>query len=80
MTQSLNISLYIHTVAESPLLAFEDSNIIPVVHQLLLTCAFFIIQVGLSQMRSHTAACSKYQEYIEEGVRTTAQSQPAIIR
>ncbi|KAI3357644.1 hypothetical protein L3Q82_016057 [Scortum barcoo] len=37
------------------------------------------VQVGLSQMRSHTAACSKYQEYIEEGVRTTAQSQPAII-
>lgn len=31
-------------------------------------------------MRGHTAACSKYQEYIEEGVRTTAQSQPAIIR
>nr|XP_057908273.1 E3 ubiquitin-protein ligase RNF114 isoform X2 [Doryrhamphus excisus] len=37
-------------------------------------------QVGLSQMRGHTAACLKYQEYIEEGVRTTAQSQPAIIR
>ncbi|XP_035014980.1 E3 ubiquitin-protein ligase RNF114 [Hippoglossus stenolepis] len=36
-------------------------------------------QIGLSQMRSHTAACSKYQDYIEEGVRTTAQSQPAII-
>ncbi|TNN44875.1 E3 ubiquitin-protein ligase RNF114 [Liparis tanakae] len=36
-------------------------------------------QVRLSQMRSHTAACSKFQEYIEEGVRTTAQSQPAII-
>ncbi|XP_039863755.1 E3 ubiquitin-protein ligase RNF114 [Simochromis diagramma] len=36
-------------------------------------------QVGLSKMRSHTAACSKYQEYIEEGVRTTAQSQPAIV-
>ena len=38
------------------------------------------LQIGLSQMRSHTAACSKYQDYIEEGVRTTAQSQPAIIR
>uniref|UniRef100_H3DKH9 RING-type E3 ubiquitin transferase n=1 Tax=Tetraodon nigroviridis TaxID=99883 RepID=H3DKH9_TETNG len=36
-------------------------------------------QVGLSQMRSHTASCSKYQEYIEEGVRTSAQNQPAII-
>uniref|UniRef100_A0A3B4YXA4 RING-type E3 ubiquitin transferase n=1 Tax=Seriola lalandi dorsalis TaxID=1841481 RepID=A0A3B4YXA4_SERLL len=36
-------------------------------------------QIGLSQMRSHTAACSKYQDYIEEGVRTTAQTQPAII-
>lgn len=36
-------------------------------------------QVCLSQMRSHTAACSKYQDYIEEGVRTTAQNQPAII-
>lgn len=36
-------------------------------------------QVGLSQMRGHTASCSKYQEYIEEGVRTTAQNQPAII-
>ena len=41
---------------------------------------FLTVQVGLSQMRSHTAACSKYQEYIEEGVRTTAQSQPTIIR
>lgn len=38
------------------------------------------IQVGLSQMRSHTASCSKYQEYIDEGVRTSAQNQPAIIR
>ncbi|KAM8830237.1 E3 ubiquitin-protein ligase RNF114 isoform 1-T1 [Synchiropus picturatus] len=37
------------------------------------------IQVGLSQMRSHTAACSKYQEYIEEGVRTTAQSLPVVL-
>uniref|UniRef100_A0A3Q3XPP9 E3 ubiquitin-protein ligase RNF114 n=1 Tax=Mola mola TaxID=94237 RepID=A0A3Q3XPP9_MOLML len=35
--------------------------------------------IGLSQMRGHTAACSKYQEYIDEGVRTTAQSQPAVI-
>uniref|UniRef100_A0AAZ3R8B6 RING-type E3 ubiquitin transferase n=1 Tax=Oncorhynchus tshawytscha TaxID=74940 RepID=A0AAZ3R8B6_ONCTS len=49
-----------------------------------LTCTvncgtFLYRQVGLSQMRSHTAACSKYQEYIEEGVRTTAQTQPNII-
>lgn len=36
-------------------------------------------QVGLSQMRAHTANCSKYQEYIEEGVRTTALAQPVII-
>lgn len=39
-----------------------------------------VAQVGLAQMRGHTAICSKYQEYIEEGVRTTAKSQPAIIR
>lgn len=39
-----------------------------------------LVKVGLSKMRSHTATCSKYQEYIEEGVRTTAQSQPAIVR
>ncbi|XP_034028491.1 E3 ubiquitin-protein ligase RNF114 [Thalassophryne amazonica] len=37
------------------------------------------VQVGLSLMRLHTAACPKYQEYIEEGVRTSAQTQPAII-
>uniref|UniRef100_A0AAV2LXB2 RING-type E3 ubiquitin transferase n=1 Tax=Knipowitschia caucasica TaxID=637954 RepID=A0AAV2LXB2_KNICA len=36
-------------------------------------------RVGLSQMRAHTATCSKFQEYIEEGVRTTAKTQPAII-
>uniref|UniRef100_A0A3B3RRK3 RING-type E3 ubiquitin transferase n=1 Tax=Paramormyrops kingsleyae TaxID=1676925 RepID=A0A3B3RRK3_9TELE len=35
-------------------------------------------QVRLSQMRSHTAVCSKYQEYIDEGVRSTTQSQPAV--
>lgn len=46
-----------------------------------LTEEFFLLeQVGLAQMRGHTAVCSKYQEYIEEGVRTTAKSQPPIIR
>ena len=41
---------------------------------------WLFFQVGLAQMRSHTAACSKYQEYIEEGVRTSAQTQPPIVR
>lgn len=79
---SLNFNLSIQTVAEFKLQTFENNYIILVVHQQLLMCGvfFFTIQVGLSQMRSHTAGCSKYQEYIEEGVRTTAQSQPAIIR
>uniref|UniRef100_A0A8C9W5V2 E3 ubiquitin-protein ligase RNF114 n=2 Tax=Scleropages formosus TaxID=113540 RepID=A0A8C9W5V2_SCLFO len=36
-------------------------------------------EVRLSQMRGHTASCSKYQEYIDEGVRSTAKSQPAIV-
>lgn len=48
--------------------------------QSVIDVCYLNIQVGLSQMRSHTAACSKYQEYIEEGVRTSAQNQPAIIR
>lgn len=39
-----------------------------------------LTQVGLAQMRGHTAVCTKYQEYIEEGVRSTAKSQPTIIR
>ncbi|PWA31730.1 hypothetical protein CCH79_00006726 [Gambusia affinis] len=49
------------------------------IHSSVAACKGCGVQVGLSQMRSHTAACSKYQEYIEEGVRSTAQSQPAII-
>lgn len=50
---------------------------------LILYCYSIVggaFQIWLSQMRNHTAACSKYQDYIEEGVRTTAQSQPAIVR
>ncbi|XP_042160016.1 E3 ubiquitin-protein ligase RNF114-like isoform X1 [Oncorhynchus tshawytscha] len=49
------------------------------IHTSVAACKGCGAQVGLSQMRSHTAACSKYQEYIEEGVRTTAQTQPNII-
>ncbi|KAM9343489.1 E3 ubiquitin-protein ligase RNF114 [Pholidichthys leucotaenia] len=49
------------------------------IHSTVAACKGCGIQVGLSQMRTHTAACSKYQEYIDEGVRTTAQRQPAII-
>ncbi|KAF6714569.1 E3 ubiquitin-protein ligase RNF114 [Oryzias melastigma] len=37
------------------------------------------VQIGLSQMRIHTANCSKYQDYIEEGVRTSVQSQPPAV-
>ncbi|XP_054465053.1 E3 ubiquitin-protein ligase RNF114 [Anoplopoma fimbria] len=37
------------------------------------------VQVRLSQMRSHTAACPKFQEYIEEGVRTTVMSGPDVL-
>uniref|UniRef100_A0A7N6A4J4 E3 ubiquitin-protein ligase RNF114 n=1 Tax=Anabas testudineus TaxID=64144 RepID=A0A7N6A4J4_ANATE len=47
-----------------------------VIQSSVAACKGCGVQVSLSQMRSHTAACSKYQEYIEEGVRTTAQSQP----
>ncbi|XP_038867156.1 E3 ubiquitin-protein ligase RNF114-like isoform X1 [Salvelinus namaycush] len=49
------------------------------IHTSVAACKGCGAQVGLSQMRGHTAACSKYQEYIEEGVRTTAQTQPNII-
>ncbi|XP_054902219.1 E3 ubiquitin-protein ligase RNF114 [Poeciliopsis prolifica] len=49
------------------------------IHSSVAACKGCGVQIGLSQMRSHTVACSKYQEYIEEGVRSTAQSQPAII-
>ncbi|CDQ74446.1 E3 ubiquitin-protein ligase RNF114 [Oncorhynchus tshawytscha] len=49
------------------------------IHTSMAACKGCGAQVGLSQMRGHTAACSKYQEYIEEGVRTTAQTQPNII-
>lgn len=77
---SLNLSPYIQTVAGSNLQTFENNYIIFGCALAVTDVCFLTIQVGLSQMRSHTAACSKYQEYIEEGVRTTAQSQPAVIR
>ncbi|KAK6479399.1 E3 ubiquitin-protein ligase RNF114-like [Huso huso] len=41
------------------------------------TCKGCCAQVYLSQMRSHTAACPKFQEYIMEGVSTTAKLQPS---
>ncbi|CAJ1085033.1 E3 ubiquitin-protein ligase RNF114 [Xyrichtys novacula] len=50
-----------------------------VIQSSVASCKGCGVQIGLSQMRGHTAACTKYQEYIEEGVRTTAQNQPAII-
>ncbi|XP_039590400.1 E3 ubiquitin-protein ligase RNF114 [Polypterus senegalus] len=36
-------------------------------------------QIYLSQMRSHTAGCPKFQEYIMEGVNRTAKSQPQVV-
>ncbi|XP_036389343.1 E3 ubiquitin-protein ligase RNF114 [Megalops cyprinoides] len=49
------------------------------IHNLTGTCKGCRAEVCLSQMRSHTASCTKYQEYIDEGVRTTARSQPAVV-
>ncbi|XP_074536784.1 E3 ubiquitin-protein ligase RNF114 [Halichoeres trimaculatus] len=57
----------------------KASELEAVIQSSVASCKGCGTQVGLSQMRSHTAGCTKYQEYIEEGVRTTAQNQPAII-
>ncbi|XP_030625223.1 E3 ubiquitin-protein ligase RNF114 [Chanos chanos] len=36
-------------------------------------------EVSLSAMRKHTANCLKYQEYIQEGVKNSAQTQSAMV-
>uniref|UniRef100_A0A0E9WV67 RING-type E3 ubiquitin transferase n=1 Tax=Anguilla anguilla TaxID=7936 RepID=A0A0E9WV67_ANGAN len=46
------------------------------IHNTVSTCKGCRAEMCLSLMRSHTAACFKYQEYIDEGVKTTARSQP----
>ncbi|KAJ8265345.1 hypothetical protein COCON_G00144440 [Conger conger] len=49
------------------------------IHNTVGACKGCRAEMCLSLMRSHTAGCSKYQEYIDEGVKTTARSQPPVI-
>lgn len=35
-------------------------------------------EIPLSQMRVHMSGCAKYQEYIDEGVKNSAQTQPSV--
>ncbi|XP_062396681.1 E3 ubiquitin-protein ligase RNF114 [Sardina pilchardus] len=49
------------------------------IHTSVGACKGCGTEVPLFQMRSHTSTCSKYQEYIEEGVRSSAQTQPTVI-
>ncbi|XP_006639588.1 E3 ubiquitin-protein ligase RNF114 isoform X1 [Lepisosteus oculatus] len=50
-----------------------------IIHSSLGACKGCHTEVRLSQMRSHTAVCPKYQEYIDEGVRTVVKSQPSVV-
>ncbi|KAJ8257861.1 hypothetical protein GJAV_G00190530 [Gymnothorax javanicus] len=56
--------------------AFELETLI---HNTVGSCKGCRAEIRFSQMRSHTAACSKYQEYIDEEVKTMARSQPAAV-
>ncbi|XP_028850538.1 E3 ubiquitin-protein ligase RNF114 [Denticeps clupeoides] len=38
------------------------------------------LEVCLPQMREHTSSCPKYQDYLEDAVRSTAQNQPVALR